>query len=120
MTTMGPNNRRTADVAESLATLWVSLGEIERGVALLEQALRAHDRSYGPHHFATLETRGNLARALVKARHYDEAITHLRALVQPDVPPALRANLSDPAFEPLRSNPEFRKLLDGATVAAGR
>jgi non-specific serine/threonine protein kinase/serine/threonine-protein kinase len=120
MTTMGPDNPRTADVAESLATLWVSPGEFERGRALLEQALRAHERSYGPHHFATLETRGNLARALVKANRYDEAITHLRALVQPDVPSAFRANLSDPAFKPLRSKPEFRKLLDGATLAAGR
>jgi len=120
MTTMGPDNPRTADVAESLAMLWVSLGEIEKGRALLEQALRAHERSYGPNHFATLETRGNLARTLVKAKRYDEAILHLRALVLPDVPPALRANLRDPAFAPLRSKPEFQKLLAETTVATGR
>jgi non-specific serine/threonine protein kinase/serine/threonine-protein kinase len=119
MATMGPGNPRTADTAESLATTCVSLGDVERGRALLEQALRAHERSYGPNHFATLETQGNLACALIKAKRYDEAIPHLKAVVtRRDLPPALRINFDDPLFQPMRHMAAFRKLQDDAARAA--
>ena len=60
---------------------WVSLGDLEKGRQLLEQALRGHEKAYGADHTSTLETRGNLARTLVKAKRYDEALPHLEAVV---------------------------------------
>lgn len=111
MAAMGPNNPRTADVAESLGTLRVSLGDLKSGTALLEQALGSHLRAYGPNHSSTLETQGNLARTLVKARRYEEAIPHLRAVVLSDTCPAqFRINLHDPSFNAMRNLPSFRDL----------
>ena len=110
MATMGPHNPRTADIAESLGTLWVSLGDIDKGRQLLEQALRGHEQAYGPDHTSTLETRGNLARTLVKAKRYDEAMPHLEAVVLRDLPPSLRIDLQDSSFDRMRKMPAFREL----------
>ena len=110
MATMGPDNPRTSDIAESLAMAWVSLGDLEKGRQLLEQALRGHEKAYGADHTSTLETRGNLARTLVKAKRYDEALPHLEAVVLRDVPPAMRIDLQDPSFDPMRQMHGFREL----------
>lgn len=110
MASMGPNNPRTADVAESLAMLQVSLGELEKGRVLLESAWRSQEKAYGPNHSSTLETRGDLARTLVKARRYNEAIPHLRAVASHDVRPALRIDLQDPLFDPMRHMQAFQAL----------
>jgi non-specific serine/threonine protein kinase/serine/threonine-protein kinase len=111
MAAMGTNNPRTADVAESLGTLRVSLGDLKGGAALLEQALESHLKAYGPNHSSTLETQGNLARTLVKARRYEEAIPHLRAVVLSDTCPArFRINLHDPSFNVMQNMPSFRDL----------
>jgi non-specific serine/threonine protein kinase/serine/threonine-protein kinase len=110
MATMGPHNPRTADIADSLAMLWVSLGDLDKGRQLLEQALRGHEQAYGAGHSSTLETRGHLARTLVKAGRYKEAIPHLRDIVLRDVPTRLRIDLHDPAFDRMRNMPEFRGL----------
>ena len=110
MTTMGPHNPRTADVAESLGLLWVSLGDLDKGRKLLEQALRGHEQAYGSDHTSTLETHGNLARTLVKAKRYDEAIPHLEKVVLRDVPPDIRIDLGDPSFDRMRTMHAFREL----------
>jgi tetratricopeptide (TPR) repeat protein len=111
MAALGANNPRTADVAESLGTLRVSLGDLKGGAALLEQALESHLKAYGPNHSSTLETQGNLARTLVKARRYEEAIAHLRAVVLSDTCPArFRINLHDPSFNAMQNMPSFRDL----------
>jgi len=64
----------------------------------------------GPDHSSTLETRGNLARTLVKAGRYDEAMPHLRAVVLRDVPASIRIDLHDPAFDRMRKTQAFRQL----------
>ncbi len=110
MTALGPDNPRTADVAESLGMLRISLGDFKEGTALLEQALRGHQRAYGSKHSSTLETQGNLARSLIKAKRYDEAIPHLRAVVLGDPPRKFRIDLGDPLFIAMRNMPSFRAL----------
>ena len=109
MATMGPYNPRTADIAESLAMVWVRLGDVDKGLRLLEQALRGHEKAYGLDHTSTLETRGNLARTLVKAKH-DEAMPHLEAVVLREVPPSLRIDLQDPSFDGMRKMHAFQTL----------
>ena len=110
MATMGAHNPRTADIASSLALVKVDLGDVEDGVALLEQALQGHEKAYGRDHTSTLETRGHLARSLVKAKRYDDAMPHLEAMVLRDVPEGLRIDLQDPLFDRMRSMPAFRAL----------
>ncbi len=110
MATMGADNPRTADIADSLALVKVDLGDVENGVALLEQALQGHEKAYGRDHTSTLETRGHLARSLVKAKRYDDAMPHLEAMVLRDVPEGLRIDLQDPLFDRMRSMPAFRAL----------
>ncbi|HZS55430.1 MAG TPA: tetratricopeptide repeat protein, partial [Bryobacteraceae bacterium] len=110
MTSLGSDNPRTADVAESLGTLRVSLGDLAGGTALLEQALNSHLKAYGPTHSSTLETQGNLARTLVKAKRYEEAIPHLRAVVLSNAPPQFRIDLNDRLFNGMRKIPSFRAL----------
>jgi tetratricopeptide (TPR) repeat protein len=107
---MGPDNPRTADIAESLGVVWVDLGDLDKGLRLLEQALRGHEKAYGPDHTSTLETRGNLGRTLVKAKRYDEALPHLEALVLREVPPSLRIDLQDQLFDPMRRMHAFQEL----------
>jgi non-specific serine/threonine protein kinase/serine/threonine-protein kinase len=110
MATMGPYNPRTADVAESLGTALVARGDVDRGVRLLEQALRGQEQAYGPDHSSTLITRIHLARALVKAKRYAEAMPHLQDLVLRDLPERLRIDLSDGFFDGIRKTPAFRAL----------
>jgi eukaryotic-like serine/threonine-protein kinase len=110
MATMGPHNPRTADIAESLALVKVDLGDVDSGVALLQQALQGHEKAYGRDHTSTLETRGHLARSLVKSKRYDEAMPHLEAMVLRDVPEGFRIDLQDPLFDRMRSMPAFRSL----------
>ena len=110
MATMGAHNPRTADIANSLALVKVDLGDVENGVALLEQALQGHEKAYGRDHTSTLETRFHLARSLVKAKRYDDAMPHLEAMVLRDVPEGLRIDLQDPLFDRMRAMPAFRAL----------
>jgi non-specific serine/threonine protein kinase/serine/threonine-protein kinase len=119
MAAMGPDNPRTGDVAESLGTLWVSLGNVEKGRLLLEQALRNHARAYGANHFATMETRGYLIRTLVKARRYQEAIPHLRALVLSKARGRPPIDLNDAVFDPMRRMRAFAELARQARVRSG-
>src|SRR5262249_3015079 len=106
---LGSGHTRTANLVGSLGMLRVRLGDLDSGLRLLDQSFQTHLRASGPNHADTLESRKNLALALVKAKRYDEAIPHLREIVLGDVPPSLRIDLKDPSFSGVRRLPAFRE-----------
>ncbi|MEO8127973.1 MAG: tetratricopeptide repeat protein, partial [Bryobacteraceae bacterium] len=90
--------------------LKLRLGDHVKGLELLARAFEISNRTLGPEHSETLETRRDLALALVSVQRYDEAIPHLRAIVLRDLPPSLRIDMDDSMFDPMRNNPAFQAL----------
>jgi tetratricopeptide (TPR) repeat protein len=106
---LGADHLRTANLVGSLGMLRVRLGDVETGQRLLEESFQTHLHVSGPKHPGTLESRKNLALALVKAKRYKEAIHHLREILLADAPGA-RIDLNDPSFSGMRALPAFREL----------
>src|SRR5215831_951000 len=107
---LGPGHRRTANLVGSLGMLKVRLGDLDNGLRLLDQSFRTHVRALGPNDADTIESRKNLALALVKAQRHEEAIPHLRELMSGDVPPGVRIDLNDALFNGMRSLRAFREM----------
>jgi tetratricopeptide (TPR) repeat protein len=107
---LGPESVLTADLLSSLANLRMRMGDVDLARKLLERTFALHYPAYGPDHSQTLESRRSLAFGLIRAQRYDDAISHLRDLLRRNLPPGLRIDLADAAFDSMRSHPAFRVL----------
>jgi hypothetical protein len=66
-----------------------------------------------------METREYLIRTLVKAKRYEEAIPHLRALVLNNASGKQRFDLNDAVFDPMRRMRAFAELVREARMRGG-
>ncbi len=115
----GPGNVRSGETLGSLGLLEMRLGRYEQGQRLVDRAGKILERFYGPSHSETIKLHRSVASVLIKAKRYDAAVPHLRAVVLlRDVPPRLAIDLNESTFDPMRNRPSFQALVREAAGGA--
>ncbi|ATB31022.1 tetratricopeptide repeat-containing serine/threonine-protein kinase [Melittangium boletus] len=74
-----PGHPKRARMTFNHGRALLELGETERAVAILKEALRQTEAAVGPQHLDTARRHQALAMALMDQKHFEEGLTHARA-----------------------------------------